>query len=140
MVVGPKVTAGAKISEPIYLQDVMPTTLELAGVAKPNHVEFNSLLPMLRGGKSPYDKIYGAYLDMQRSIRTDKYKLIAYPKAKVLRLYDIQSDPLEKIDLANDESKSGIIAGLFEDLLELQKSMNDKTDLSALAPALAPVQ
>ena len=140
MVVGPKVTAGAKISEPIYLQDVMPTTLELAGVAKPNHVEFNSLLPMLRGGKSPYDKIYGAYLDMQRSIRTDKYKLIAYPKAKVLRLYDIQNDPLEKVDLANDESKSGIIAELFEDLLELQKSMNDKTDLSALAHALAPIQ
>ena len=34
MVVGPGVKAGQKIDEPIYLQDVMPTTLELCGHRK----------------------------------------------------------------------------------------------------------
>jgi choline-sulfatase len=141
MVVGPKVKAGKKISEPIYLQDVMPTSLELAGVKKPEHVEFNSLLPLLAGGESPYESIYGAYLQKQRSIRTDDYKLIAYPSANVLRLYDIKNDPLEMKDLADDPAKEAIKGELFTQLQSLQAEMNDDLDLSALAPdsALIPV-
>ncbi|QDT12082.1 sulfatase-like hydrolase/transferase [Planctomycetes bacterium K23_9] len=138
LVVGPKVQGGKKIDEPIYLQDVMPTSLELAGVEKPDHVEFNSLLPVLAGGESPYKQIYGAYLQKQRSIRTDQYKLIAYPEAKVLRLYDVQKDPLEMQDLAADQSMEAVKSELFADLQQLQIKMNDKLDLSALAPAVVP--
>ncbi len=140
MVVGPKVEAGKKISEPIYLQDVMPTSLELAGMKKPEHVEFNSLLPLLAGGESPYKNIYGAYLGKQRSIRTDEYKLIAYPNANKLRLYDVRNDPLEIKDLANDPASEAIKGELFAQLQSLQAAMNDDLDLSALAPdsALIP--
>ncbi|WP_372725639.1 sulfatase-like hydrolase/transferase, partial [Novipirellula sp.] len=80
--VGPGVKPNAKIEQPIYLQDVMPTTLELAGAPKPEYVEFHSVLPMLAGETGSLDEIYGCYLNLQRSIRTDKYKLIVYPKAK----------------------------------------------------------
>ena len=104
MVIGPGAKPGQKIDEPIYLQDVMPTTLELARIAKPEHVEFHSLLPLLEGGESPYERIYGCYLEKQRSVRTDQYKLIAYPTAKTLRLYDIKRDPHEMHDLAGDAS------------------------------------
>lgn len=134
IVVGPEASAGRQIDEPIYLQDVMPTTLELCGIEKPEHVEFNSLLPLLDGGKSPYQSIYGCYLEKQRSIRTDRYKLIAYPNAKTLRLYDIQDDPLEMRDLTSDASKKGVIRELFAELKQLQKEMNDDLDLSELAP------
>lgn len=134
MVVGPTAKAGRQISEPIYLQDVMPTTLELAGVEKPEHVEFNSLLPVMNGGKSPYEQIYGCYLDKQRSIRTEQHKLIVYPKAGVLRLYDVRNDPLEKNDLAGDEASKPLLKSLFADLQKLQASMNDTVDLSSLAP------
>jgi arylsulfatase A-like enzyme len=129
-----------RISEPIYLQDVMPTSLELAGMKKPEHVEFNSLLPLLAGGESPYKNIYGAYLGKQRSIRTDEYKLIAYPNANKLRLYDVRNDPLEIKDLANDPASEAIKGELFAQLQSLQAAMNDDLDLSALAPdsALIP--
>ena len=43
----------AKLDSPIYLQDVMATTLELAGAPKPEQVEFHSVLPLLRAEKSP---------------------------------------------------------------------------------------
>lgn len=132
--VGPNVEAGKKISEPIYLQDVMPTTLELGGVAKPEHVEFHSILPLLKGAESPYESIYGGYLEKQRSIRTDDYKLIAYPAAKKLRLYDIKNDPLELKDLASDASHEEVKRDLFASLLKLQHQMNDSLDLSGLAP------
>lgn len=49
MVVGPGVDAGRVIDEPIYLQDVRPTALALAGITTPEHVEFQNLLPLLRG-------------------------------------------------------------------------------------------
>lgn len=134
VVVGPGVQAGKRIDEPIYLQDVMPTTLELCGIEIPEHVEFHSLLPLLEGGESPYEAIYGCYLQKQRSIRTDQYKLIVYPAAKTLRLYDIQSDPHEIRDLADDASLKPILKELFAQLLGLQREMNDELDVSELSP------
>ena len=134
MVVGPKVKANAKNNQPVYLQDIMATTLDLADVKKPDHVEFNSVLPLLAGGKSPYKSIYGGYLKKQRSVRTDQYKLIVYPAAKKLRLYDIVNDPKEMKDLADDPAMAKVKMDLFGELLMLQKQFNDKVDLSALAP------
>ena len=134
MVVGPNVKANVKNDQPVYLQDVMPTTLELAGVTKPDHVEFNSLIPLLDGGESPYQEIYGCYLDKQRSIRTDQYKLIVYPNAKALRLYDVLNDPMETTDLIEQASMKPVVQDLFAKLQGLQKSMNDGLDLSELSP------
>lgn len=93
------VAAGAKIDSPIYLQDVMATSLELAGAPKEEQVEFQSLLPPSpRRKESPAarETIYGAYLALQRSVTRDGWKLILYPKAKVARLYDLTVDPGEK--------------------------------------------
>ena len=129
MVIGPNVTAGMRIDAPVYLQDIMPTTLELAGVEKPSHVQFNSLLPMLDGSASPYDVVYGAYLNKQRSIRTDQYKLIVYPTANVVRLYDVQDDPLEMNDLAGQPKNHDTVKRLFERLQELQLEMKDALNL-----------
>ena len=38
----------------ICFQDVMPTTLELSGLDKPHHVDFNSLLPLINNPKTKY--------------------------------------------------------------------------------------
>jgi choline-sulfatase len=134
LVVGPDVDAGRRIDEPIYLQDVMPTTLELAKVDKPEHVEFHSILPLLAGKDSPYESIYGCYLEKQRSIRTDRHKLIVYPEAPALRLYDVQADPLETNDLAGDPTNKPLVRELFEKLVNLQGEMNDDLNLAGLAP------
>lgn len=131
MVIGPNVAAGKKIDAPVYLQDIMPTTLELAGVEKPQHVQFRSLLPMMDGGPSPYEAVYGAYLDKQRSIRTEKHKLIVYPEAKVVRLYDVQSDPLEMNDIAAAEESKQTVDRLFKRLKRLQADLKDRLDLGA---------
>ncbi|MFK8112326.1 MAG: sulfatase-like hydrolase/transferase [Rubripirellula sp.] len=134
IVVGPGVKADAKIHEPIYLQDVMPTSLELCGIDRPEHVDFQSLVPLLNGGKSKYDAIYGGYLAKQRSIRTDQYKLIAYPNANSVHLYDLKQDPLEMNDLAGDPSMDSVKKELFGRLVKLQGELHDKLDISALSP------
>src|SRR5262249_10945432 len=101
LVKGPGVAADARVDAPIYKKSVMATTLELAGIKEnPEHVEFDSLLPLLNGTASPADQpIYGAYLKLQRMVTHKGYKLILYPEAKVHRLYHIANDPLEMHDL-----------------------------------------
>jgi arylsulfatase A-like enzyme len=134
--VGPKATAGERIDAPIYLQDVMPTALELAGVAKPDHVDFHSLLPLIekREQRSSYDAIYGAYLGLQRMIESDGFKLIVYPKANRVRLYHVASDPLEKVDLAEDPKYRPEIARLANVLRKWQQVTGDTLSLTGLLP------
>lgn len=137
MVVGPGVDAGRVIDEPIYLQDVMPTALALAGITAPEHVEFQNLLPLLRGEPSRYPAIYGSYLQLQRCLRTRSHKLILYPQAKVVRLFDLLNDPEERQDLADRPSHQPLIHKLFAQLRELQHQLDDPLDLTSAFPALA---
>ena len=129
MVIGPNVAGGQKVDGAVYLQDIMPTTLQLAGIKKPQHIQFNSLLPMMDGAQSPYPAVYGAYLNKQRSVRTNRFKLIVYPAAKAVRLYDLKSDPLEMKDLAAAPEYSGKVKQLFNRLKKLQTEMKDNLDL-----------
>jgi len=138
MVAGPGVKAGHRISAPIYLQDVMPTVLELAGVPKPAHVDFHSLLPLLRGERtqSAYPSIYGGYLELQRAVIHEGWKLIVYPKARVMRLFDLTADPHEMKDLADAPAHAARRQQLFTRLLTLQRELDDRLDLRAAFPAL----
>ncbi len=135
MITGPNIEAGKKMNTPIYLQDVMPTSLELAGIEKPEHVEFQSLLPVLAGKSQGYESIYGAYLKSQRSITKDGFKLIVYPKIPKVLLYDLVNDPMEMNDLSAE--KPAKVAGLFTALLNLQEEVNDTVDLKAVFPELS---
>ncbi|MCB1133078.1 MAG: sulfatase-like hydrolase/transferase [Verrucomicrobiae bacterium] len=138
LVSGPGVPAGEICREPIYLQDVMPTTLELAGADLPEHVEFRSLLPFLRGesGATGRESVYYAYMDTQRAITHDGWKLIVYPKARVVRLYQVSKDPDETKDLAWNKLYAGRIRSLFGKLVELQDKHGDPLDLKSLYPHL----
>lgn len=131
LVVGPGVAANRRIDAPIYLQDVMPTTLELAGAKKPAHVFFHSLVPLLQGKTkvSAYPAAYGAYLDRQRAVVLDGWKLILYPKTGVARLYHLTADPDELTDLAARPEHAAVRTKLFQQLVALQQQLGDKLDL-----------
>jgi choline-sulfatase len=133
---GPGIPKGKRVDAPIYLQDVMATSLALAGVDKPKHVEFNDILPLARGQsrKSPYKEIYGAYLNAQRSITVKDVKLIAYPDVPIIRIYDLVKDPDEMKDLASTQKGKETITKLFPRLLKLQRKMGDKLDLGKSFP------
>ncbi len=140
IVVGPDVPAGERRDAMVYLQDVMATTLDLAGVDKPKFVEFNSLMPLIKNKnkKSAYDEIYGCYYpDLQRMIRVGDMKLIAYPHAGRVRLYDLAADPQELNDLAGDPRRWGEIRSLFQQMLALEKKMDGPLDLAEFFPQLA---
>ena len=130
MVVGPGIRKNGKIPAPVYLQDIMPSTLELAGVERPGHVRFQSLMPLIAGKRAKsYDAIYGAYIDLQRMVCNGQYKLIYYPKIHKALLYNMTEDPLEMNDLAGDSTYEPTIAGLKRTLQALQKDVGDTLPL-----------
>jgi arylsulfatase A-like enzyme len=125
LVVGPNVNAGSKIDAPIYLQDVVPTALELAG-APVDGVDFKSLLPLLENEQAGhYDAIYGAYLDRQRMVSKGDWKLISYPTIGVERLFNLKKDPNEMNDLVNNPEYTVKLNELRAGLSDLSKRMDD---------------
>ncbi len=125
LVVGPNVKAGSKIDAPIYLQDVVPTALELAG-APVVGVDFKSLLPLLKNEKAGhYDAIYGAYLDRQRMVTKGDWKLISYPTIGVERLFNLKKDPNEMNDLVHNPEYTVKLNELRTALSDLSKTMAD---------------
>ncbi len=129
---GPDVAQGKKINEFVYLQDIMPTALEIAGAEKPDHVDFHSLLPMATGKsrKSAYNYMYGAYLGVQRMVKSHDYKMIIYPNVDVVRLYDLRKDPNELNDLASNPKYKKRMLSLFEELKKLQSEVGDPLDVT----------
>ena len=96
LMVGPDIPKKHKIDQEVYLQDIMATSLELANIDQPDDIEFNSLLSTVKGTsqvKIYKNGIYGAYIDYQRMIRKDGFKLIVYPKIKKTVLFDLKNDP-----------------------------------------------
>lgn len=132
MVVGPNIKKGEQNTAPIYLQDIMPTTLELAGAPIPEYVEFKSIMPLLEGTQEKsYDSIYGAYKGQQRMIIQDDWKLIHYPTAGADRLYNMSADPFEQNDLAANPEYAAKIKELRTGLLALSAELNDPLDYNA---------
>lgn len=122
--VGPNMTESRTISERVYLQDIVPTTLALAGIEQPSSHEFKSLLPLIeQGDYQSRPGIYGSYLNLQRAYIKNDFKLVVYPKAKVKRLFNLKQDPLELTDLAQQPKYQQVIEELTLALEEEEKQL-----------------
>jgi arylsulfatase A-like enzyme len=131
---GPGVQAGAKFDVPIYIQDAMATALDIAGANKPEYIEYKSVLPILSGeADQNYDSMYGAYMNTQRMILRDGWKVIAYPQLKKVKLFNLEKDPLEMNDLASNPEYAGKLKQLTELLEQQMDVMGDP--MTSLAKA-----
>lgn len=135
MVTAPGIKPG-KVESPVYLQDIMPTTLELAGATIPPEVQFKSLLPAMQGRGGAYDAVYGGYLNLQRMITADGWKMLLYTKIQKVLLYNLKNDPQEMNDLSEDKAYEAVKKKLFAKLLMLQTETGDTLDLKPAYPQL----
>ncbi len=70
------------------MQGLFATTCEMAGVPVPESVGFPSIVPLITGAKKAlHPALYAAFLDRQRAIRTERWKLILTPAAKQVQLF-----------------------------------------------------
>lgn len=131
IIVGPGLEKGKKVNTEIYLQDAMATALHLAGSRELDSIFFQSVLPQALGEKndSNYDGIYGGYLNCQRMIRKDGYKLILYPDIKMAKLFNMDKDPLEMHNLAELPGNTERIKTMLSDLERMQIQVGDTLNI-----------
>ena len=130
MIAGPGIAPGTQSDALIYLQSAFPTTLDLADIAIPETVEFRSLVPLIENtSDSSYPAIFGSYKGYQRMVRTASHKLILYPEADEIQLFDMKQDSLEMNNLAADPAYRDTLQALYSTLLELQKEVGDTLTL-----------
>ncbi|MGG1519358.1 sulfatase-like hydrolase/transferase [Paenibacillus oryzisoli] len=101
-------TPGLIDSSPVGLQDLMPTCLDIAGIAAPDELDGRSLLPIVRepGQSAVREMILGEFgVTGKRSLMvTDgKWKYIWYEEDGRELLFDISRDPQELTDLSGSE-------------------------------------
>jgi choline-sulfatase len=123
---GPGVPRGKRNDALFNMQSLFATTCEMAGVPVPASVQFPSIALLITGAKKRmHDALYGAFLDHQRAIRTEQWKLIRTPKEGQVQLFNVKRDPWEMRNLAADPKYAAVLAMLDGKLRELMKEMND---------------
>jgi arylsulfatase A-like enzyme len=109
------IDGGRTTDRPINSVDLYPTLLEIAGAGKPDQpLDGESYLAVLEGDDSPRDPLYwhfpgylGQGKDQWRTlpvgaIRDGDWKLMEFFEDGRLELYDLQNDPGEKTNLAEE--------------------------------------
>jgi len=101
--------AGTRVAGLMQSYDLLPTLLDVLGVATPPFVLGRSAIAALRGGAgggpAGREQVVSAYTD-HAALRTARWNLIAaYAGRRVRdrpRLFDLRADPLEATDVAAD--------------------------------------
>ena len=116
----------------VYLYDIYPTLCGLTGLSIPGEVEGKNLTGVIHGKQAKVrDHLFTAYMDDQRAIRDDRWKLFYRPKEDRAALYDLKNDPHELNDLAAKPEHKKRIADLKTALAKAQQQYGDTPEVTA---------
>ncbi|MCK5942000.1 MAG: sulfatase [Planctomycetes bacterium] len=136
--------AGVEVEQMTQNIDFAPTFLDLAGVPVPESMHGESMVPLLnaRGGAAadevPWrDAIYYHYYESQAvhmvpamyGVRTDRFKLVRYyePQWDTWEMFDLEKDPDELRNVADDPGYAPIRIMLEQKLAKLRMQYKDDT-------------
>jgi arylsulfatase A-like enzyme len=135
IVAGPGVPAGKSTGAFTYLFDLFPTIAAVAGIKPPGKLAGESLRPVWAGEKKRVrDSVFLPYSGLMRSVRDERWKLIVYPPINHRELFDLQADPHETKNLAEDKSHAVEIERLTEMMKDWQKKVGDTQPLTVKKP------
>jgi len=108
VVVAPRVAkAGTTNHQPVSLVDIYPTLNELAGLAAPEHLEGESIVPLIRDPNRERAYAFLSYGSENTAVQTERMRYIRYEDGSE-ELYDHVNDPHEWINLAASKEHSAI--------------------------------
>ncbi|MFK7851497.1 MAG: sulfatase-like hydrolase/transferase [Akkermansiaceae bacterium] len=132
---GPGVPAESSSQALVYLHDLYPTILKLAGQSDDTAEDAANLEPLWLGEKTAVrDHLFMAFQSQIRSIRDERWKLLIYPQINHRQLYDLQSDPDELFNLAMLPEHEETLKRLTTSMGEWQKTLGDDQALSSTNP------
>jgi len=101
---GPGIARGRRADQPVDLMSLYPTLVELAGLARPAHVEGVSLSRYLRDPAAPWDgtPALTTWQFNNHSVRTDRWRYLRWNNGNE-ELYDHSADPYEWYNLLSSQ-------------------------------------
>jgi arylsulfatase A-like enzyme len=127
---GPDIPRGQATTAFTYLLDVYPTLCDVLGIEPPPGLEGESLRPLWAGAKPRIrDSVFLPFMQIQRAVRDDRWKLICYPKIGYLQLFDLQTDPDEKTNLIDRADCAGHVQRLLQLMRDWQAREGDTVTL-----------
>lgn len=129
---GPGVPSDQQLDAFAYIHDLYPTLADLAGIPQPGDVDGKSLVPVIQGEQSGVrDALFTSYRNTVRAVRNKKYKLIRYPERDYTQLFDLEKDPYELHNLAENPAFQNKKSEMLELLQASQKEYKDTVELTA---------
>ncbi len=114
--------AGKRSPRPVELVDVYPTLTDLAGLEVPFELEGRSLRLLMKQPNRPWFPAFSQETRdgvIARSVRDDHWRYTEWgPGAEEVELYDLDSDPAQKVNLAGDPTHATTRAALARLLAE----------------------
>jgi N-acetylglucosamine-6-sulfatase len=128
----PRMVKAGTVNDGMVLNiDVAPTFVDLAGVEIPATMQGRSLRPLLAGEEVPWrnEFLYEYFreaafpgIPTMVGIRTRRHSYVRYPEIQDSdELYDLEADPHQMRNLAQDPKHAETLAGLRRDLERLMK-------------------
>ena len=120
MIAGPGLAQGVFCSKAVSLMDLYPTLVELLKLpAPPQALDGNSLMPLLKNPKADWDKpvLMSSEADGIRYdvVLANDYRMTRFATGET-ELYDLNRDPHEFTNLADDPDHQSVIAKLSKHL------------------------
>ncbi|HET6882689.1 MAG TPA: sulfatase-like hydrolase/transferase [Pirellulales bacterium] len=132
---GPGIAADQRTEAMVYLFDVLPTLGKRCGVASPNRGDGFDFSATLENPATPArQRMLFAYRDVQRGYTDGHWKLIRYPQVDRTQLFDLQHDPHEAVNLADQPEQAARIAQLTAALESEMKAQGDTAPLKIAHP------
>ncbi|MBT5019539.1 MAG: sulfatase [Planctomicrobium sp.] len=147
------VKAGSRDEHLVSNVDFAETFLDIAGVAVPDDMQGQSLVPLLKGEK-PKDwrkSHYYHYYEFQNDrrtahmvrrhygVRTDRYKLIHFYNVDEWELFDLEADPLEMTNIYSEPQYQTLVKELKAETIRLQEELkvpDDTGSVDAFPPSI----
>lgn len=102
--------AGTRVATPVGSVDIAPTLLDALGVPAPAGFQGRSLLPLARAGSGPARTLFSESDTWQMALE-GRFKYVRYDDG-FEELYDVSSDPGERVNLAGSRAAAAKLSRL----------------------------